>query len=105
MVAGTPRDHVGKDNPTSALLIVEVSESTLRYDRRTKGSLYARVGIADYWSLNLVDRMLEVYRKPVKDKKQRFGFGYADRADLGATDLATPLAAPGASIAVADLLP
>src|SRR5262249_23613090 len=40
VIEGTPRDHVTPDNPTTALLIVEVSETTLRYDRRRKASLY-----------------------------------------------------------------
>jgi hypothetical protein len=62
VVEGAPRSHVNDlGNPTSALLIVEVSETTLRFDRGRKGSLYARSGIADYWILNLVDRQLEVY--------------------------------------------
>src|SRR5262249_43730922 len=58
---------------TTALLIVEVSEATLAFDRHEKGSLYAQVGIADYWILNLPDQQLEVRRNPVADSAARFG--------------------------------
>jgi Uma2 family endonuclease len=105
VLQGKPRDHLAVRNPTSALLIVEVSGTTLRYDRRTKGSLYALAAITDYWILNLVDRKLEVYRNPQPDSTQAYGYGYADRSDLGPNDHVSPLGAPQASILVADLLP
>jgi Uma2 family endonuclease len=105
VVAGNPRDHNTKDNPTTALLIVEVSDTTLRYDRGRKASLYASAGIADYWIVNLVDRQLEIYRQPVADSSQPFGHRYDQVTVLGPTDTATPLAAPTAQISVADLLP
>jgi Uma2 family endonuclease len=105
VVAGDKLSYKGKPNPTTALLIVEVSETTLRLDRRRKGSLYARSGIADYWILNLVDNQLEVYRDPVPDSAQRFGYGYATKILHNAKDVVSPLAAPIAKIAVADLLP
>ena len=53
-----------KRHPKTAVLIVEVSDTTLKNDRIRKASLYARAGIADYWIINLVDRQLEVYRQP-----------------------------------------
>lgn len=105
VVTGTPRTHSGEQNPTSALLIVEVSDTTLAYDRMTKGSLYARAGILDYWILNLVDRQFEVYRDAVPDATQRYGMGYRTTTILGPSDMVSPLAVPHASIAVADLLP
>jgi Uma2 family endonuclease len=91
--------------PTSALLVVEVSESTLPYDRGHKAHLYAAGGIADYWIVNLVQRQLEVYRDPIADNTQPFGFRYANRTILDPPDVVSPLAAPQASITVADLLP
>ena len=48
--------------------IIEVSDSTLRYDRAMKASLYARAGIMDYWILNLIDRVLEVHRTCCHDR-------------------------------------
>jgi Uma2 family endonuclease len=105
VVHGTPRTLPIHQNPTSALLIVEVSETTLQYDRSTKGSLFARVNIADYWILNLVDRQLEVYRNPMADTAAFYGMRYAAPIILGPKDVVSPLALPNASILVADLLP
>lgn len=105
VIAGSPRTHARANNPTTALLLVEVSDSTLAYDRRTKGSLYAGAGIADYWILNLVDRRLEVYRHPQPDSKARFGFCYTDEINLGPIDEVSPLALPQARIKIVDLLP
>ena len=106
VIAGGLRSHRGeKDNPTTALLTVEVSETTLHLDRHYHGSLYASVGIADYWILDLSGRQLEVYRDPVADTSKPFGWRYGSRTDLSATDTVSPLAAPNATIKVADLLP
>jgi Uma2 family endonuclease len=104
VVPGSPKG-CSTDNPTTALLIVEVSDTTLRYDRGRKASLYARAGIADYWIVNLVHRQLEVRRNPVPDSRQRYGFRYSSRTILAPSDFVMPLAAPQAQIAVADLLP
>jgi Uma2 family endonuclease len=105
VVPGAPRTHNIAFNPTTALLLVEVSETTLSFDRRRKGSLYARASIADYWILNLVHRQLEVRRNPVADPAARYGFRHADEMILRAGDFVAPLAVPQARIAVADLLP
>ncbi len=105
VVAGSPRSHATATNPTSALLIVEVSETTLWYDRNRKAPLYAAAGITDYWIVNLVQRQLEVYRDPVADSTQPFGFRYNNRTIFDPPDKVSPLAAPQAQITVADLLP
>ena len=91
--------------PTMAILGVEVSDTTLAYDRGKKASLYARAGLADYWIVNLLDKQLEIRRRPIPDDTREFGFAYADVTILKPGDFATPLAAPQARIAVADLLP
>ena len=59
------------------------------------------------WIVNLVDRRLEVYRDPEPDATVGAPYGWAYRAVqlLRAKDHVTPLAAPTAGIAVADLLP
>jgi Uma2 family endonuclease len=50
VLAGTARQSVRSDShPTSALSVVEVADSSLAYDRETKGSLYARAAIPEYW--------------------------------------------------------
>jgi Uma2 family endonuclease len=104
VVPGSPRGCSDK-NPTTALLIIEVSDTTLAYDRGRKASLYAQAGIADYWIVNLIDRQLEVYRDPAADSSKPYGFGYGSRAILTATEVVAPLAAPQARIGVADMLP
>jgi Putative restriction endonuclease len=103
VVPGNPRDFT--DHPTNALLVVEVSETTLNFDRFRKGSLYAYARIADYWIVNLVDRQLEVYRDPVPYSNEPSGFRYNTRTDFVSSQSATTFAAPDTLIAVADLLP
>lgn len=103
VVAGS-RDDYG-DHPARALLAVEVSDTTLRYDRVRKASLYARAGIADFWIINLVDRQVEVHRNPVADDSQPYGFRYADVTVFSPGDIQSPLALPEARVTVADLLP
>ena len=51
--------------PADVLLVGEVSDSTLAYDRGKKTRLYAAAGIQEYWIVNLVDNVLEVYRNPM----------------------------------------
>lgn len=103
VVRGTPRDYA--DHPTTALLVVEVSDTSLRYDRGRKASLYAKAGLAEYWIVDVANSQLEIYRQPKADQQQAFGFGYADKTILTSSDVARPLAAAQAQIKVADLLP
>lgn len=105
VVAGAPRSHNPAAIPTTALLVVEVSETSLAHDQQYKGSLYAASGIQDYWVLNLIDDRLEVYRTPQADPTQAYGFAYARVVILGPADVVTPLALPAARIPVVDLLP
>ncbi|MGH7353440.1 MAG: Uma2 family endonuclease [Candidatus Rokuibacteriota bacterium] len=104
VVAGDARDYRDA-HPAHPVLIVEVSLSRLGFDREHKGSLYARAGIADYWIVNLPDRRLEVYRAPVPDGAARFGWRYGNTTTLGPDERIAPLAAPGGTVTVADLLP
>jgi Uma2 family endonuclease len=103
VVAGSLDDYSA--HPTTALLVVEVSVTTLAYDRGRKASLYAAGGIADYWIANLVNGQLEIHRDPVPDADQDFGHRYANVTILRGGDIVSPLAAPQVQIPVADLLP
>ena len=98
-------DDYRSAHPSRPVLTVEVVESSLGADRERKGSLYARAGLHDYWVLNLVDRVLEVYRAPAPDPAAPFGWRYARAEVLDASARVTPLAAPSSSIPVANLLP
>jgi Uma2 family endonuclease len=97
VVPGGPRDHVA-EHPHDAVLVVEVAESSLEYDRRDKALLYARAGFSDYWILDIAGRTVEVHRDPSPN-------GYATIVVFSAGDEIAPLAAPETRVAVAVLLP
>ena len=104
VVTGSIRDY-SRAHPITAVLVIEVSDSTLRYDRTTKAGIYARAGIEDYWILNVIDRVLEVHRQPAAMTDMPLGHGYRSITRYTETEAVSPLAAPGSSILVADLLP
>jgi Uma2 family endonuclease len=99
VVRGTPRDLIARSFDEAAL-VVEVSDTTLRFDRRRKAALYARAAVPEYWVLNLRDRVLEVHRAPdMATGKYRTITRHRE------DEYVSPLAATGASVAVRDLLP
>src|SRR5207247_10762187 len=104
IVPGSPDDY-SRAHPSRPVLTVEVAESSLGIDRQRKGSLYARAGLPDYWILNRVDSVLEVYREPARDSAAPFGWRYGRSEVFEASARVTPLAAPGSSIPVSQLLP
>ena len=104
VVPGEIRDYRDA-HPERAALLVEVALSSLAFDRRHKGSLYARAGVADYWIVNLVDRVVEVRRRPAADPTADFGAAYQDiELERPGATLA-PLAKRQTRVAVDDLLP
>jgi Uma2 family endonuclease len=104
VVAGTIRDY-SNAHPKTAFLVVEVSDSTLRKDRVIKAHIYAQAGLADYWIVNIQDRQVEIHRNPGPDPDRKGRFRYHEITVIGPEGHASPLAAPDARIAVADLLP
>jgi Uma2 family endonuclease len=105
VVEGGERDYVGTGHPRSALLVIEVADTTLTYDLGVKASLYAASAIRDYWVVDLSGMLVHQHRDAVIDHAGRFGWTYASvtRHARGA-DVA-PLATPGQHIRVDDLLP
>lgn len=103
VVSGGPREY--PEHPSRPALVVEVADSSLTLDREHKGSLYARAPLPEYWIVNLVDRVLEVYRNPSPDAEAPYGWVYGVMLTLGPEEHVAPLAAPLARILVADLLP
>lgn len=97
VVPGQARDYTHA-HPTTAVLVVEVADTTLRLDRKTKQALYARNGVAEYWIVNLQDHCLEVYRHPQDDQ-------YQSQTVLQPGETLSPLTRPDQRISVADLLP
>jgi len=104
VVSGSPRDYRDA-HPSTALLVVEVADASLLFDRTTKASLYARAGIPEYWLLNLVDEVLEVHRNPQRSADAPPASRYASVERYGRRDRVAPLARPERFIAVEDLLP
>lgn len=102
VVIGSPRKYV-TEHPRTALLVVEIADTTLSLDRDRKAPLYARAGIPEYWIVNLLERCLEVFRDPVTPPNQPAS--YRSTVRLSPSDTIAPLAAPTASITVSDLLP
>ncbi|MBI4278267.1 MAG: Uma2 family endonuclease [Armatimonadetes bacterium] len=102
VVTGGPRDY-RDHHPRTALLVVEIADTTLEFDPTRKGLLYSGAGISEYWIVNLVQGSLEVYRDPqVAPEGQP---GYRSRIVLDPSAEVTPLARPSARIRVSDLLP
>lgn len=98
VVVGSWREYYRrKPSGRDIRLVVEVSDTSLKYDRKIKGRLYASAEIDEYWILNLADAKLEVYRDPR-------GGDYHSRNIFGVGDTVSPLFAPDARIAVASFI-
>ena len=74
VIAQKKADNYLSAHPTAEdiILVVEISDSTLKYDREIKLPLYAEANINYYWIINLVDNYLEVYTNPFSDNKNVF---------------------------------
>ncbi len=99
VVAGCDDDYLDA-HPESALLVIEVADSSLPQDRLSKSRIYAQAAIPEYWIVNLRDGVLEVMRDP--DSSAAL---YRDLRTLRAGDRIDVASLPGASVEVADLLP
>lgn len=99
MILKHREDYYASPRATAAdvLLLVEISDSSLWYDRDTKLRLYAAHGICEYWIVNLVDRVIEMHRAP-----GRKGYAAITRHVAGGT--IAPLALPELQLAVSELL-
>jgi Uma2 family endonuclease len=91
-------DFYTSSHPTAAdvLLLIEVADSSLAWDRGPKLALYARHGVPEVWIVDLVGRAAELCRGPGPE-------GYAERRRV-TEGTATPILAPGLDIDVAALL-
>jgi Uma2 family endonuclease len=93
-----PDDYTSRHpRPEDVLLLIEVSDTTLDYDRGEKLPAYGQAGIPEVWILNLSDRTIEVYREP-------HFTGYGSVQTLRAGDTAVPLAFADAAVEVSALL-
>jgi Uma2 family endonuclease len=86
----------GSPRPEDVLLVIEVAESSLRYDRTTKLRLYARAGVPEYWVVSVDGEWIEVHRSPEGD-------GYHERHRAGRGQTIAPVAFPDLAVAVDDV--
>ena len=79
--------------PADVLLLVEVSKTTLGYDKGKKLNLYARLNIVEVWIVNLLETIVEIYRQPT-------GAGYTEKATVGVGESVAPSAFPDREVVV-----
>jgi Uma2 family endonuclease len=96
VVVGSPQSLV--DQPTTAILIVEVADTSVQIDLGEKAIAYAAAGITDYWVVDLNNRQIVVHRSPSGSK-------YSSVTRLSVQQTVAPLAAPSATITVSELIP
>ncbi len=84
--------------PPDVLLLIEVADTSLDDDRGIKLPLYAENGIAECWIVNLIDRVVEVYRQPRNGR-------YADDRRLGPGEILGIELLPGVALPVVELFP
>jgi Uma2 family endonuclease len=80
------------------LLAVEISDTTLPFDLRTKALLYARSGIGEYWVVDIANRQIHRHRLPSHA-------GYAELVALGEEDMIAPACSGTTAVRIGDLLP
>jgi len=99
VVPGSAADYRAA-HPTTAWLVIEVADTSLKQDRITKAAIYAAAGIPEYWIVNLRDCVLEVMRDPDLAHAR-----WRDVRIVGRNVRLELVALPGTSVVVADLLP
>jgi Uma2 family endonuclease len=87
-----------RSHPDQAFLVIEVADSSLEYDRHTKGPLYAASGVPEYWIINLVEGVIEVQTAPGMA-------GYTDLGRVTPGQTLSPVAFPDLVLDASTLLP
>lgn len=99
-----PRQHYFHRHPGPAetIVVVEVADASLSYDRTTKYAVYAAAAVPVYWIVNLVDEAVEIHSDPLPEERR-----YRTRSVARAGETLTLDLGPGQSlsIAVADIIP
>ena len=105
VVRGDERTYSNRHpGPADLGLVVEVSDTSLAFDRTDKARIYARAGIETYWIINLVDRQVEVYTQPTGPSASP-GYIRRDDVPLGGSVSLLLDGVVIAALAVRDLLP
>ncbi|HLP92167.1 MAG TPA: Uma2 family endonuclease [Nostocaceae cyanobacterium] len=84
--------------PSEVYLIIEVADSSLKFDTEIKAEAYAKAGIKDYWVLDVVNRELWMFRNPTPT-------GYENKVILSEQEIVSPLDFPDLQILISDMLP
>jgi Uma2 family endonuclease len=84
--------------PEDVFLLIEISDSTLAYDRGRKLSAYAQAGVHEYWIVNLQDDVIEVFREPVAGK-------YTVSMTCAPGQMLSPVAFQDVVVPVGDIIP
>jgi Uma2 family endonuclease len=99
IVQGNMFDYANRHpQPAEILLIIEVADSTLKYDCEVKDKHYAQANIPDYWVVDLKNRQIHVFRTPTPT-------GYASQLILAESQTVSPLAFSDVMVPIASLLP
>lgn len=96
-VAVVPLGDYHLAHPQGALLVIEIASSSLRKDRLVKAPLYAVSDVREYWIVNVLERVVEVYRRPTSG-----GWASVTRHEHGET--IAPEAFPEVAVRIADVL-
>ncbi len=88
----------GHPSPTDILLLIEVSDTTVEYDRNAKLSAYARAGIPEVWIVSRQDRRIEAYTSPSEGT-------YSNVRHAGPTETIAPQAFPDVTLEVGQFFP
>ena len=102
IVSGGVRDYLTR-HPATAVLVAEVSDSSLTADLTVRAEQYAAAGVSEYWVLDVDGRELHVLRDP--RPLGPGGHRYFTVQVLGPADSVSPLCSPAVTVKVADLLP
>ena len=97
-VMSNPDPRSYRTPEATPLLVIEVADSSLQFDRSTKLSLYADAQIPEYWIVNLVEDVVEIYREPQQGR-------YGSRQVLKGEESVATLAWPDVKVKAKDLLP
>jgi len=95
-VAIVPLGEYRSAHPAHAHLVIEVAVSSINKDRKVKAPLYAASGFAEYWLVNVRDRVVEVYRSPDSGT-------YRAVSRHGASEVLSPEAFPDVHVALGDV--
>jgi Uma2 family endonuclease len=103
VVPGSARDYQ-HSHPETALMVWEISDTTIQFDRTVKAGLYASAGIPEYWITDLINNRIEIRRDPIVMTGEAYDHGYRSVTLHLGSETVTPLFAPESREAVSDVL-